>query len=65
MKRYAWILVVVGILAIVGTAFQLAPHRVPERTCPSRIVITKSKDGAPLECVCEGGVLTSCFGPGP
>jgi len=65
MKRYAWILVVVGILAIVGTAFQLAPHRVPERTCPSRIVMTRGKDGAPLECVCKGGVLASCFGPGP
>ena len=44
MKRYAWILIIVGILAIVGTAFQLAPHRVPERTCPSRIVMTKGKD---------------------
>jgi len=67
MKRYAWILAVVavGVLAIVGTAFQLAPHRVAERTCQSRIVITKSKDGAPLECVCAGGVFTSCFGPGP
>ena len=53
MKRYAWILVVVGILAIVGTAFQLAPHRVPERTCPSRIVMTRGKDGAPLECHSE------------
>jgi len=65
MKRYTWILVVVGILAIVGTAFQLAPHRVPERTCPSRIVMTRGKDGAPLECVCANGVLESCFGPGP
>jgi hypothetical protein len=65
MKRYAWILIMAGILAIVGTAFQLAPHRVPERTCPSRIVMTKGKDGAPLECICARGVLTSCFGPGP
>jgi len=66
MKRYAWNLVVaVGVLAIVGTAFQLAPHRVAERTCQSRIVITKGKDGAPLECVCADGMFTSCFGPGP
>ena len=65
MKRYAWILVVVGILAIVGTAVQLAPRRATERTCPSRIVITRGKDGAPIECICKGGALTSCFGPGP
>jgi hypothetical protein len=65
MKRYAWILIIVGVLAIVGTAFQLAPHRVTERTCPSGIVMTKGKDGAPQECVCSRGVLTSCFGPGP
>jgi hypothetical protein len=65
MKRYGWILIVAGILAIVGAALQLAPHRMPERTCPSRIVMTRGKDGAPVECVCEGGVLTSCFGPGP
>ena len=65
MKRYAWILMLVGVLAIVGTAFQFAPRRVTEHTCPSRIVITKGKDGAPLECVCAGGVLASCFGPGP
>ena len=65
MKRYGWILIVAGILAIVGAALQLAPHRMPKRTCPSRIVMTRGKDGAPVECVCEGGVLTSCFGPGP
>jgi len=65
MKRYAWILIVVGLLAIIATAFQMAPPRVAKRTCQSSIVITKGKDGLPLECVCERGVLTSCFGPGP
>ena len=65
MKRYAWIMVVVGILALVGAALQLAPRRAQEHTCPNRIVITKGKDGAPLECVCANGVLASCFGPGP
>jgi len=66
MKRYSWILIVVAIVVVVGAAaVQLTPHRAVKRTCQSSIVITKGKDGLPLECVCEGGMLTSCFGPGP
>ena len=65
MRRYVWILIVVGMLAVVATAFQLGPHTVAKRACQSSIVITKGKDGLPLECICESGVLTSCVGPGP
>jgi hypothetical protein len=65
VKRFPWILLLLAVLAILGTALQLLPPKVPERTCSSSIVITKGKGGAPLECLCEGGAFTTCFGPGP
>jgi hypothetical protein len=28
-------------------------------------VIGKGPDGDPIECVCLGGALSTCFNPGP
>jgi hypothetical protein len=61
----------VGILALllvvaVLLAAPLIAHRArPWPDCISHIVIVKGRDGGPIECVCIGGTLSTCFNPGP
>jgi hypothetical protein len=44
----------------------LIAHRArPWPDCISHIVIVKGPHGRPVECVCVGGTVSSCFDPGP
>jgi cbb3-type cytochrome oxidase subunit 3 len=63
MKLYVWFLAVLGLCAMAVAAFVLTPHR--RSDCSNQIVIIRGRDDAPMECVCLGGVLASCFEPGP
>ena len=64
MKLYMWILIVLSTLTVLTTALVLA-HRPSALDCGNSITVIRGKDGAPMECVCVGGVLASCFEPGP
>jgi hypothetical protein len=55
--------VVVLIVAVILAGISLLPWR--NRKCAGRIVIRAGPRGAPLECVCDGGRLGTCFPPGP
>jgi len=65
MRLYVWLLAVLGLFAMAVAAFVLTPHRLSGPDCSNQIVIIRGRDGAPMECVCLGGVLASCFEPGP
>ncbi len=55
------IIIAVGLLATVA----LLPLRSPSGVeCPASVVIVRGRGGAPLECVCVKGVLSTCFEPG-
>lgn len=57
----AFLLVVGGLLAV-----PLVVYRAPAAPdCVSRVVILKGPGGAPVECVCISGTLSTCFNPGP
>jgi hypothetical protein len=65
MKLYVGILIVLSLLLVLTTAFALVPHRRPSLDCGNSITAIRGRDGAAMECVCIGGVLASCFEPGP
>ena len=65
MKPF-WLVLTV-LFALAGA---LAVVVVPPRTrlpsdCTSRVVIGRGARGEPVECVCLGGRLSTCFDPGP
>ena len=64
MRLYVWILIVLSSLTVLTTALVLV-HRPSALDCGNRITVIRGQDGAPMECVCVGGVLASCFEPGP
>lgn len=64
MKLYAWLLAVLGLCTMVVAVFALTPHKLSSPDCSNQIVIMRGRDGAPMECVCLGGVVASCFEPG-
>jgi len=65
MKLYAWIVVVLSLLVAAGAGFALSRHSLSSPDCRNSVIITKDKTGADMECVCVGGALASCSGPGP
>jgi hypothetical protein len=64
MKLFALILAGLGLLAIL-LAVSLMPRRGAPPECTGRVVMMKGPDGDPVECVCLGGTLSTCFAPGP
>jgi hypothetical protein len=54
---------------LVGLAVALAglvlARGQPAADCASRVVIARGPHGEPVECVCIGGRLSTCFDPGP
>jgi len=57
------------LLVLVGLAVALAglvlARGQPAADCASRVVIARGPHGEPVECVCIGGRLSTCFDPGP
>jgi hypothetical protein len=65
MKLAIGILAVLLIVAALLAAPLIAHRAQPWPDCVSRIVVVKGPDGAPVECVCLQGTLSTCFNPGP
>ena len=64
MKSFWLVLTVLlglsGVLAAI-----VIPRTRPSPDCTGRVVIGKDPRGQPVECVCLGGRLSTCFDPGP
>jgi len=58
---------ILALLVIVATllAVPLVAHRAPAPDCVNRVGTLKGPGGAPIECVCINGTLSTCFNPGP
>ncbi len=65
MKQLAWILAVVLVLGMLVGVWGIMPPKWPQPDCPGRVLIVKGSHSEPLECVCQGGTLSTCFNPGP
>jgi len=55
----AFLIVCALLLAVALSRKQAAPD------CTNRVVMIKGRHGEPIECVCVGGTLSTCFSPGP
>ncbi len=64
MKTFWWVLAGLAMLAVV-LAVQVMVRTGPSPGCTSNVVIARGPDGAPVECVCVNGVISTCFDPGP
>jgi len=60
MKIYVWAVVFLTLLAIASAAGALASHRM-HHDCRVRIDTAIDEVGSPMECVCLGGVVASCY----
>lgn len=64
MKTFWWVLAGLAMLAVV-LAVQVMGRTRPSPGCTSSVVIARGPHGAPVECVCVNGVISTCFDPGP
>ena len=55
----AFLIVCALLLVVPLSRKQAAPD------CTNRVVMIKGPHGEPIECVCVGGTLSTCFSPGP
>jgi hypothetical protein len=65
MKYYVWIVLFLVSLGALAGVLVRSPHARPRADCTGRVVIGTSLHGQPVECVCIGGVQSTCFAPGP
>ena len=65
MRHLAMLLLVLVVLAATLAGLVLARTKQPPADCASRVVIAQGRHGEPVECVCIGGRLSTCFDPGP
>jgi len=64
--RLFWALLAVLFALGVLLAVPVIAHRAhPARDCRSQIVTLRTPQGQAIECVCIGGMLSTCFNPGP
>jgi hypothetical protein len=65
MRLLGGILAFLIALAILLAVPLVTRRRQPVSDCTSQVVIVKGPHGEPVECVCIGGTLSTCFNPGP
>jgi hypothetical protein len=65
MKLLAGLLAALALLAVFFAlpVMKRRPASTPD--CSGRVVILRKPSGEPVECICVGGVLGTCFNPGP
>ena len=64
MKEVTWILaVLLGVAVLLSVV--VGQRAKPRSDCSGQIVISRNPHGEPVECVCLGGTLSTCFNPGP
>jgi len=65
MKPFVWMVTALALVAIL-LAVSLMARRTPSAPdCAGRVIIMKGPGGEPVECVCVGGTLATCFNTGP
>lgn len=64
MKALGWILTALMLL-VVGLGARVMWGTQPSADCTSSVVIARGPHGQPVECVCVGGTISTCFDPGP
>ena len=64
MKEVTWMLVLLLGFAVV-LAVLVVQRTKPRSDCSGQVVITRDPNGEPVECICIGGTLSTCFNPGP
>ena len=58
--------VMAGLVLMVGVlALRVTGRPRPSPDCASSVVIVPGPHGQPVECVCIGGTVSTCFDPGP
>lgn len=64
MKSVIVVLTIAAVVAVLALA--AVSHQSARSTghCNGRVVIAPTPDG-PMECICDAGVLATCFRPGP
>jgi hypothetical protein len=65
MKQLAVILTLLLIVVLLLAVKVVSPHRRPKSECAGQVLMLKGPHGEPVECVCQSGVLSACFHPGP
>jgi len=65
MKQFAWTMAALALVAILLAVPVMTRRTSSAPDCAGRVVIMKGPDGEPVECVCVGGTLATCFKPGP
>jgi hypothetical protein len=65
MKLAVGILALLFVIAVLLTLPLIAHRARPWPDCIGQIVIVKGPNGRPVECVCVGGTVSTCFDPGP
>jgi hypothetical protein len=64
VKPFWWILTGLVLLVVVLSVPVMWRPR-PSRDCTSNVVIVRGPHSEPVECVCVGGTVSTCFDPGP
>ena len=58
--------VMAGLILLTGAlALRVTGRPRPAPDCASSVVIGRGPHGEPIECVCIGGAVSTCFDPGP
>jgi hypothetical protein len=65
MKQLWVLLLGLVVLSAALAGLVLVRAKQPAADCTSRVVISRGPRGEPVECVCIGGRLSTCFDPGP
>jgi hypothetical protein len=65
MRYLSLLLLALVVTAAALAGLVLARGRQTSADCTSRVVISRGPHGEPVECVCLGGRLSTCFDSGP
>ena len=58
--------VMAGLILLTGAlALRVTGRPRPSADCASSVVMVPGPHGQPVECVCIGGAVSTCFDPGP
>ena len=64
MKLFWFVLA--GLILLTGAlALRVTGRPRPASDCASSVIIGRGAHGEPVECVCVGGAVSTCFDPGP
>jgi hypothetical protein len=65
VKTFVLVLAVLLVLGVLLGLEVVMLAGQPGADCDGRVMIVRGPDGQPRECICQAGVLATCFDPGP